>query len=81
MTLGEKIKELQAIEKEYGAGITIVSKSDDYELRGSYVDDNTKVTIIKMTKRERNFRDDFDGTRYTKEVYEYNENGNNVVLL
>jgi len=81
MTLGEKIKELQEIEKEYGSDILIISKSDNYELGGSYEDDNSKVKVMKMSKIERNFRDDFDGTRYTSKVYEYDENGNMVVLL
>ena len=81
MTLGEKIKELQEIENKYGSNLIIINKSDNYELGGSYVDDNSKARVMKMSQRERNFRDDFDGTRYTSKVYEDDENGNMVVLF
>lgn len=69
MLLSEKIKELEKIFKENGE-MTLVSRSDNYELRGAFVDNEGAAQIKKMKRVEKTFFDDFDNEPYSKSVYE-----------
>jgi hypothetical protein len=63
----ELIKILQKdVERE------VLMKSDNFELSGSTVP-ITYCTLQTFKKRKKNFRDGFDGGRYTETVYEYTD--------
>jgi hypothetical protein len=82
MRISDKIKELQDYLNQYG-DIIIVRQSSNYELKGNYIDENFEINsrVKPMIKEIRTFRDDFDGIRYDKNVYVYNKDGENVLLL
>jgi hypothetical protein len=57
----------------------MVSVAKNYELGGSYV----KASAYRKTmeESERRFRDDFDGTSYSKRVFHSSKEGGEVILI
>lgn len=77
MTLGE----LRKLTEHLSDDTLIITTSVNYELNGSMVESG-KIRLIKAGKRNKSFRDDFDGTSYTKEIYVYDdEEGEDVLYI
>lgn len=53
--------------------VELISTSDNYEMKNNLV--AARVETVKVRKELKEFRDDFDGTRYSSEVYVRDENG------
>lgn len=75
-TIGELKKFIENIPDD----TKLVIKSDNSELRGSYVN-SVYVSEKKMKPNVKSFNDFFDHTSYTKEVFEADDNGENVVII
>jgi hypothetical protein len=76
LTVGELKKFLEG----YDDNVKIVTSSSNYELRGECVD--AKVREVKFSKKTRQFRDDFDGTNYSSDVYTTDkEDGEQVIWI
>ena len=71
MTLDMYLEKLQKIKETHGGDIPIVTNSDNYEMHHSIVAVNKyhNPNVSFMKKKTRHFRDDFDGTSYSADVY------------
>lgn len=69
MTLGE----LKELTKHMSDDTLLIAVDSNYELRGAYTDTHAKIARCKKVRQS--FRDDFDGTHYSTEVYEYTQDG------
>lgn len=76
MNLGEFRKQTEHLSDDTEMIVT----DDNYELRGSWTE-LKGVHLVKVIKKMRNFRDDFDGIHYSSEVYVPNENGTEALKL
>lgn len=77
MNLGEFRKQTAHLSDD----VEIITSSDNYELIGNLVEVDY-ISLIKVKKATRNFRDDFDGTTYPKEVFVPDEkNGEEKVKI
>jgi hypothetical protein len=79
LTVG-KLKELI---KDLSDDTVVVSRDDNYELRGAITELSTySVQLKKFRKETRWFRDDFDGTNYPSDVYVPDkENGKEMLYI
>lgn len=78
------VGELKEIIKDLDDNMEIIHRSDNYELKDSYVSLNKySIRPVDGYKREiQTFRDDFDGECYQTPVYVYDkENGKTVLIL
>lgn len=74
-----KVRELKKLLEKYDDEVEIITSSSNYELNGNRV--KARIIETKCSLQEKNFRDDFDGTRYTKQVYTSDENGQIVLWI
>ena len=83
MTLDMYIEKLQKIKEVHGGDILIVKTSDNYETNFSIeaLSEHKVFKVRPMKKIIKFFRDDFDGTTYSLEVYEHCEASEKNSLL
>lgn len=75
------VKKLKEIIENLSDDTIIVSRDDNYELKGS-ITEVGRATVKKFRKELRYFRDDFDGTNYQCEVYvSDDENGEEMLYI
>lgn len=75
-----KLGELRKLTAHLGDDVEIITSSDNYELRNSWVE-SYGIRLVKVSKVTEDFRDDFDGTNYSKEVFVPDENGIEVLKI
>lgn len=75
MKVGELKKLLETVDND----IEIICISDNFELNGNYVSANAFLQTFK--KKTEVFRDAFDHQLYTEEVFIFDNNGDNVLLI
>jgi hypothetical protein len=73
------VGKLKKILEKYDDDVKIVTISDNYEMRGSIVD--ASVCEIRCRKEMKRFKDDFDETWYSAEVYCFDDNGEKVIYI
>jgi hypothetical protein len=76
MNLGELRKLTEGLSDD----VEIITVCHNYELGNALVK-ATNVCLIKVKKEVKQFRDDFDGGRYSSEVYVCDENGEEVLKI
>jgi hypothetical protein len=77
-----KVKELKRQLEGLDDELELIIKSDNYELRGSYVPARSIFkTTNKFKKKLESFVDDFDHTRYQKEIYISSSDGETVAMI
>lgn len=76
LTVGELKKLLEKVDDN----IPVIMRSDNFELHGSSVDIHG-IHLFKMKKVEKEFIDAFDYGHYFSEIYEYDENGQEVLTF
>lgn len=76
MTLGQ----FREMTKDMTDDTPMVSQSSNSMEMGGAVTD-AYVTIRGMEKRREHFRDAFDGTNYSSEVYHFNDDGEPVIYV
>lgn len=74
------VKELKEILDTLPEDSVIISKSDNFELRGDRVQ-GACIKTCKVRKETKSFRDAFDNSYYNKEVYVSDDNGEQVVEI
>lgn len=70
MTLGEFREKTAHLSDD----VEFITTSDNYEMGHNWVKAHG-VSIVKVKIEKRNFRDDFDGTPYSAEVYIPSDDG------
>ena len=75
-----KLGELRKLTEHLGDDVEIITTSDNYELNHAWVE-SRGIRIVKVSKENKTFRDDFDGTSYSKEVFFPDENGKEVLKI
>ncbi len=75
MTVGQ----LKEFLNKYPNETKIISISSNYEMNNSKC--NAIVSEIRCTKEVKQFRDDFDGTIYSAQIYNYDDNGEITILI
>lgn len=73
------VGKLKKILEKYDDDIKIVTISSNYEMRGSIVD--AGIREIRCRKERKQFKDDFDGTIYSSEVYCFDDNGEKAIYI
>lgn len=73
------VKQLKEFLEKCDDDMVVVAVTNNYEQGHNYVD--AYVTTGHYSPKMRGFRDDFDGTSYSSKIYEYNENGQKVVVI
>jgi len=77
-----KVKDLKLQLQDLDDELEVIVKSNNYELQGSYVlAKGLFKTTNKYKKQIETFIDDFDHTRYNKEIFISSEDGENVVMF
>ncbi|MGG2091312.1 hypothetical protein AB1283_00915 [Bacillus sp. S13(2024)] len=74
-----KIKELKQLIENLDDNIEVITKSDNFELRGAKVE--AKVFISNQVKKREKFVDAFDRTEYEKDVFFTTEEGQKTLVI
>lgn len=75
-----KLGELRKKTAHLSDDVEIISVSDNFEMSGSWVK-ATGVEVVKVKKESASFKDAFDGTKYSSEIYKPDENGEEVLKI
>lgn len=74
------VKELKEILNSLPDDMKVISKSDNFELKGNKVD-GARIISHKVKKENKSFMDAFDYTYYNKEIYVNDEIGEEVIEI
>lgn len=77
------VGKLRELTKDLPDSTVVVSRDDNYELRGAITElSDSRARVRKFRKKTEWFRDDFDGTNYSCEVYVHDEeNGTEMLYI
>ena len=76
------VGKLKEILKDLPDDIPVVQESVNCEMRGAITQKSKYSIAIRKYRKERaSFRDGFDGTRYTSEIYVMDEEGEKMLHM
>ncbi len=74
------VGQLKEFLSKFDDDANVITLSHNFEMQGSMVD--AKVSEGQYSEHMENFRDSFDGTRYSSKVYRTNwDNGKRTVVI
>jgi len=73
------VGELKKLLEKYEDDVEIIASSSNYEMSGSRV--KARIIETKCSVIRENFRDDFDGIRYTSLIYKNDKNGKTMLWV